>query len=104
MLTKNDLQQIGELLDSRLEPIKQDVGTLKSDVGTLKSDVGTLKSDVGTLKSDVDVLKKQAKITNKRLRKVEKDVSVAINMFDQNIVRAHRRIDKIEDHLGTAHH
>ena len=56
-LTQEDLLAIGNLLESKLAPIKTDVADLKDDVGTLKTDVTGLKDDVGTLKTDVAGLK-----------------------------------------------
>ena len=56
-LTQEDLLAIGNLLETKLAPIKTDVADLKDDVGTLKADVAGLKDDVGTLKADVAGLK-----------------------------------------------
>lgn len=56
-LTQEDLLAIGNLLETKLAPIKTDVADLKDDVGTLKTDVAGLKDDVGTLKTDVTGLK-----------------------------------------------
>ncbi len=56
-LTQEDLLAIGNLLETKLAPIKTDVADLKDDVGTLKTNVAGLKDDVGTLKTDVTGLK-----------------------------------------------
>ena len=56
-LTQEDLLAIGNLLETKLAPIKTDVADLKDDVGTLKTDVAGLKDDVGELRSDVVILK-----------------------------------------------
>ena len=56
-LTQEDLLAIGNLLETKLAPIKTDVAGLKDNVGTLKTDVAGLKDDVGTLKTDVVGLK-----------------------------------------------
>ena len=56
-LTQEDLLAIGNLLETKLAPIKTDVADLKDDVSTLKTDVAGLKDDVGTLKTDVTGLK-----------------------------------------------
>lgn len=56
-LTQKDLLAIGNLLESKLAPIKTDVADLKDDVVTLKTNVAGLKDDVGTLKTDVTGLK-----------------------------------------------
>ena len=56
-LTQEDLLAIGNLLETKLAPIKTDVADLKDDVGTLKTDVADLKDDVVTLKTNVAGLK-----------------------------------------------
>ena len=56
-LTQEDLLAIGNLLETKLAPIKTDVADLKDDVVTLKTNVAGLKDDVGTLKTDVTGLK-----------------------------------------------
>ena len=56
-LTQEDLLAIGNLLESKLAPIKTDVADLKDDVVTLKTNVAGLKDDVVTLKTDVTGLK-----------------------------------------------
>ena len=56
-LTQEDLLAIGNLLETKLAPIKTDVADLKDDVSTLKTDVAGLKDDVGALKTDVAGLK-----------------------------------------------
>jgi hypothetical protein len=38
MLTKDDLQAIGELIDQKLEPVKQDMST-KQDISDVRQDI-----------------------------------------------------------------
>lgn len=45
-MTTQDLEQIGKLLDAKLEPLRQDVSTLKGDVSSVKENVSTLKQDL----------------------------------------------------------
>ena len=52
-LTQEDLLAIGNLLETKLAPIKTDVADLKDDVSTLKTDVAGLKDDVGSIKETV---------------------------------------------------
>ena len=52
-LTQEDLLAIGNLLETKLAPIKTDVADLKDDVGTLKTGVAGLKDDVGSIKETV---------------------------------------------------
>lgn len=72
MLTKNDLQQIGIVIDEKLKPVKRDITILTKDVSTLKKDVAQTRTDV----------------------------KVLISYFDREYVELRKRIDRIEEHLG----
>ena len=62
-LTKEDLQAIGALMDSRLEPIKADISDLKTDVSGLKTDVSDINVRLDTLQEDVNLIKENTEIT-----------------------------------------
>lgn len=90
MLTKTDLNQIGQIIDERLEkglkPIKKDMSGMKQDVGTLKQDVGDLQKDMKYLK--------------KKINRIDKTVSLTVRNYDEGDVRLERRVGKIEEHIG----
>ena len=106
-LTKSDLQQIGNIVEEKLQPIKTDVGQLKTDVAGLKTDVGQLKTDVAGLKTDVGQLKTDMTGVKKDLKSVKKDVrylrktiNIVVKNYDEGDVRLDRRVTRIETHLG----
>ena len=51
------LQAIGQVVEAKIEPIRQDIHALKEDVRALKDDVQVLKDDVQVLKGEVQALK-----------------------------------------------
>jgi chromosome segregation ATPase len=61
-LDKELLKALGDLLDEKLNPIKDDLNVLKDDVKLLKDDVKLLKDDVKLLKDDVKLLKDDVKL------------------------------------------
>lgn len=73
MVDKELLQAMSDMMDSKLEPIKKDIGELKNDVGKLKNDVVELKNDVGILKT---------KVTNVELT-LENDISKKIDIIGE---------------------
>ena len=87
MLTKTDLNQIrgvvrdevGEIVDQKLEPIKKNINGLVQDVTSLKKDMSNVKRDV------------------KYLRKT---ANVIVKNYDEGDVMLGRRVKKIEQHLG----
>lgn len=60
------IEYISDMMDEKLEPIKEDVKVLKEDVKGLEQNVGVLKEDVDILKENVEELnKKTVKMTGK---------------------------------------
>lgn len=53
-----DLKSLSDLLDEKLQPIRDDLAIVKKDFGELKQDVSTLKSDVAGLKKDMAYVKR----------------------------------------------
>jgi peptidoglycan hydrolase CwlO-like protein len=77
MLTKDDLKQIGSIVDTKidkqLDPVKKDIADLKKDMKTVKRDMGETRNDIKTLRA----------------------------YFDRDYVNLRKRIDRIEEHLGV---
>ena len=86
MLTKTDLNQIGNVIDEKLKPAKKDLTDLKTDVSSLKTDVSRIKVDVKYLK--------------KKVNRIDKTVSLTVKNYDEGDVRLERKVKRIEDHLG----
>ncbi len=128
MLTQEDLEQIGKLMDGRLEPIRQDIQGLKDgqtqlesnvrgemalmkrDIQDVKNTVWMLKSDVRRLTGDVLVLKDDVQgLKDGQVRleqKMDKNLEVLAE-FIQEIsaeMDGHdTRIKQLEDHTGLSH-
>ena len=92
MLTKQDLNLIGNLLDSKLR-------TLKTDVSVLKTDVSVLKTDVSVLKTDVKDLQKNMSLVNKNLKKLTKTVENDFNFHEKQNIYVIENVQKIQHEL-----
>lgn len=79
MLTKTDLNQIGNVIDKRLEPIREDVLGLRQGVGDLQKDMKYLR---------------------KKVNRIDKTVSLTVKNYDEGDVKLERRIRRIEQHLA----
>lgn len=53
-MTKEDLQQISQIIGEQLNPIKEDIDSLKGDIKELKADVNQIKEDIRILKEDLE--------------------------------------------------
>ena len=103
MLTQEDLEQIGKLMDGRLEPIKQDIQGLKGDVSVLKEGVQGVKQDVQDLRDG------QVRLEQK-IDRVEHLVNQDVELLGEFIVKMSEymddyaaRIKRLEDHTGLSY-
>ena len=84
------LEQLGLVMDSKIEPVNQRLSNienrldhLEEDVTTLKNDMANVKDDVKTLKSDMDNVKQDVSQINKRLDKIESYPTIQREMINK---------------------
>lgn len=102
MSDKELLSAISDIVEAKLEPIKQDihglkeeVGSLKEDVSGLKEEVGSLKEDVSGLKEDVSGLQKNVGSLTSRMDSLEKEVRRNSILLENEVLPRVRTIEKI---------
>lgn len=76
------LSAISDIVEAKLEPIKQDIHGLKEEVGSLKEDVSVLKEEVGSLKEDVSVLKEEVGNIKEDVSGLQKNVGSLTSRMD----------------------
>ena len=52
-LTSEDLLAISQLLDSKLEPIKEDISTMQEDINSMQEDIKNMDSRIDSVESQV---------------------------------------------------
>lgn len=100
-MNNNDLKQISELLDDRLDskfdekldPIQK---TLSQHGAILESHGRSLESHDTAIKSIGKTLKAHGKI----LKSLKKDQNTMLGMLDDEQMKQSRRLKRVEDHLG----
>lgn len=61
------------------------------------------KDDLSAIRVIVqNEVQKETKPINKRLKKIEKDLSVTITFFDDEHLHLVKRVDRIENHVGLS--
>ncbi len=90
MLTKSDLQQIRKIIR---EEIEEESENTRRELRT------ELKLFRMQLEDRMEKIEDSLKNLSIRLRKVEKDISAAIDIFDKTDVKLTKRVEKIEEHL-----
>ena len=84
------LEQLGLVMDSKIEPVNQRLSNienrldhLEEDVTALKNDMANVKDDVKTLKNDMDNVKQDVSQINKRLDKIESCPTIQREMINK---------------------
>ena len=76
------LSAISNIVEEKIEPLKQDIRSLKEDVSVLKEDVSVLKEDVSVLKEDVSGLKEDVSVLKEDVSGLKKDVNSLTGRMD----------------------
>ena len=102
MSDKELLSAISDIVEAKLEPVKQDIHGLKEDVSGLKEEVGSLKEDVsglkeevGSLKEDVSTLQKNVGSLTSRMDSLEKEVRRNSILLENEVLPRVRTIEKM---------
>jgi exonuclease VII small subunit len=95
MLTTQDLNSIGELIDEKIDPLKEDVSSLKQGQDSLKQGQDSLKKNVTQLKKGQRELEKGQK-------ELKNDINTMAKFFDDDYIKLRRRVDRIENHLNLS--
>lgn len=85
MLTKDDLEQIGRVVDEKIAPLSQAV----QKIAPLYQDVQGLKKGVKAIKSDT--------------RYLRKSINLLIEYVEREDMKLKKRIEQIEERLETQH-
>lgn len=89
------LSAISDIVEAKLELIKQDIHGLKEEVGSLKEDVSVLKEEVGSLKEDVSGLQKKVGSLASRMDSLEKEVRQNSILLENEVLPRVRTIEKM---------
>ena len=89
---KKFLQALSDMMDVKLQPLKNDVQELKSEVKTLKDDVQELKSEVKTLKSEVQTLKDDVQTLKDDVQELKSEVQT----LEGNMQNTEQKLCSIE--------
>jgi len=78
MLTKKDLNDIGSLIENKINPLDKRLSQVEKVVQKTAKDIKEMKED---------------------LHIVKQDISYMSRTFDDAIIDTKRRVDRIDDHL-----
>ena len=123
MLTKNDFDQIGKLvqkivrqevkvevkdstrtLDSQIRlsrmQVQQDISELDDRMKNVEVGINTVDSRLNHVETRLDGIEKDITDVKTGVRKTEKTVSLIAKNYDEGDVMLARRVKKLEQHVG----
>lgn len=81
-MTKEEMQELrammGEVVDEKLQPIREDISGLKQDIGTLKQDVATMKEDVAIIKEEAQITRHSTNLLLNWAEKADRSINVGL--------------------------
>lgn len=89
------LSAISDIVEAKVEPIKQDIHSLKEEVSGLKEEVSVLKEDVSGLKEDVSDLQKNVGSLTSRMDSLEKEVKRNSILLENEVLPRLQTIEKL---------
>ncbi len=97
------LNQIGDLIDKKLEPIKQDLGIVKQNLSGVKEVLSGGKQEISAMKQQLDTVEMKVELVNKRVEKSQEETIDALSELIHEGYNLHnKRIKKIEDQLNLS--
>lgn len=90
------LNAMSDLLDKKLEPIKQEMGSIKEEIGIMKQEIGEIKQEVGLVKTQV----KENTEMLKSLRHSSEVNKATLNNMEMDITHIKGSIESVKKDLS----
>ena len=100
MLTKNDLKEIAKIIDNRIQPVEERVGGMEKAMSGVEERVGGMEKAMSGVEERMGGMEKELKGIKKKVHRIDATTQVMARLFDSADVELHKRVKKIEDHLG----
>ena len=98
------LNQIGNLIDDKLQPLKTDLNRVKTDLSGVKKDLSGVKKQLDTVELKVELVNESVGQVHTELKQsIEQSQEDTINVLSELINTGYnmheKRIKRIENHL-----
>jgi len=105
------LNQIGNLIDNKLQPLKKDMNGVKKYLTGVKKDVATVKQNLSGVKKQLNTVELKVELVNKRVTEGHQELKQSIKQSQEDTISVlsdlihtgyslhEKRIKKIEDTL-----
>ena len=103
-MTREDLQQIAELMDAKLQPIKDDMATMKSDIDkrfdSMETDMADMKKRMGSLEESQGNLYAEIRRTHVLIENQSHKIQLIAEQYcdiAKKLDKANERAAQVED-------
>lgn len=107
MMENNELlQAISNMMDQKLDPVKNEIQDMKGEIQTIKGEVQTMKGEIQDMKGEIQTIKEdQAAMKSElqmQIKRTEQNLRTEIreseNLILQEVSRVHHILN---DHIGN---
>ena len=100
MTSQELLISIGEMLEAKISPLREDIRELRLDMSDVKQDISGLKQEVGSMRSEIGSMREEMGGVKQRLTRIETTLENETNRGIRIIAEGHLDLSrKLDDAL-----
>lgn len=100
MTSQELLISIGEMLEAKISPLREDIRELRLDMSDVKQDISGLKQEMGSMRSEIGSMREEMGGVKQRLTRIETTLENETNRGIRIIAEGHLDLSrKLDDAL-----
>ena len=100
MTSQELLISIGEMLEAKISPLREDIRELRLDMSDVKQDISDLKQEMGSMRSEIGSMREEMGGVKQRLTRIETTLENETNRGIRIIAEGHLDLSrKLDDAL-----
>ena len=100
MTSQELLISIGEMLEAKISPLREDIRELRLDMSDVKQDISGMKQEMGSMRSEIGSMREEMGGVKQRLTRIETTLENETNRGIRIIAEGHLDLSrKLDDAL-----
>ena len=100
MTSQELLISIGEMLEAKISPLREDIRELRQDMSDVKQDISGMKQEMGSMRSEIGSMREEMGGVKQRLTRIETTLENETNRGIRIIAEGHLDLSrKLDDAL-----
>ena len=100
MTSQELLISIGEMLEAKISPLREDIRELRLDMSDVKQDISGLKQEMGSMRSEIGSMREEMGGVKQRMTRIETTLENETNRGIRIIAEGHLDLSrKLDDAL-----